>query len=492
MQEVDDTWKNAALYFDGVYEVRATIGGVTYGMDTLVSVSTPRQVFNSSTPTIGSAVSAEIDMEILLGEGATPPPRAAKITLEMRVFIPNDPNHPEPSAWVPKGTYYIDSRKYDETGTVLTLHGYDAMQLTEAVYLDKYGSYDNEESWPRTAKSIVADIADAIGSVVPMNTLQGSVTYPGNYTMREMLQHIGAANGGNFVMDEYNQLKFVPLSVSIYQNPVQNLRENCAAFSRDESTGKFTEVTLTGGEEDRVAGTYESGSFRVSATCPWATQADADRALDVIKNWNYLPFEATDTLLDPAVELGDMVEVNGYRVIVCKIERTLDKMSTANISAPTDEELGHEYPYLFGGYKGNHALPDAELANKVAGLDKKFDSLTSDFGDLSTDFDGLNTDLNSVKALANAANNTAANANNVAQSATERLNEMSIGRTLKLEFDKWSQGSFTETIGTDAASYEVNYVVQFGTTGEPIKIVSADGHALEIVWSAPAEDGGAA
>lgn len=80
--------------------------------------------------------------------------------------------------------------------------------------------------------------------------------------------------------------------------------------------------------------------------CPWATQQMANNLLASVKDVRYTPYEAAGALLDPAAELGDGVTINGVYGMLASIDVDADAMFAPDISAPGEEEIDHEYPYL--------------------------------------------------------------------------------------------------------------------------------------------------
>lgn len=107
----------------------------------------------------------------------------------------------------------------------------------------------------------------------------------------------------------------------------------------------YTGVILWYDDENAYRAGDDSGRV-LEAECPWATQEMADNMLSAISGYVYRPYSATGAILDPAAELGDAVVVGGVCSILAAIDTTFDAMCAADISAPADEEVDHEYPYL--------------------------------------------------------------------------------------------------------------------------------------------------
>lgn len=78
---------------------------------------------------------------------------------------------------------------------------------------------------------------------------------------------------------------------------------------------------------------------------PFGTQAMADNMLASLKGYQYQPYEAQGALLDPAAEIGDAVNMRGAYGGIYTRERTFGRLMKADVSAPHDEEINHEYQY---------------------------------------------------------------------------------------------------------------------------------------------------
>nr|DAX72546.1 MAG TPA: hypothetical protein [Caudoviricetes sp.] len=83
----------------------------------------------------------------------------------------------------------------------------------------------------------------------------------------------------------------------------------------------------------------------LTVTIPYGTPQMARDILARLQGQSYQSYEASTALLDPAAELGDAVEVRGVFGGIYKRDRKLDKLYSADIAAPGDEEIDHEYPY---------------------------------------------------------------------------------------------------------------------------------------------------
>lgn len=119
----------------------------------------------------------------------------------------------------------------------------------------------------------------------------------------------------------------------------------------------YTGVRLWYDDEQFFFAGDETGRV-LEADNPWATQSMAESVLASISGYSYQPFEAGSAILDPAAELGDGVNVGGVYGPLASITTRFDAMCAADIAAPADEEIDHEYPYLSPAereYKRNKA-----------------------------------------------------------------------------------------------------------------------------------------
>ncbi len=123
---------------------------------------------------------------------------------------------------------------------------------------------------------------------------------------------------------------------------------------------------------------YEAGTDTgrtLELTNPWGTQQMANDILAKIRGYQYQPLTAEGALLDPAAELGDGIAVNGVYSGLYKQQLTFDPLFSANIEAPQDEEIDHEYPYetsqnreitrQFANVKSQFTVQAAEIAARV-------------------------------------------------------------------------------------------------------------------------------
>jgi hypothetical protein len=76
---------------------------------------------------------------------------------------------------------------------------------------------------------------------------------------------------------------------------------------------------------------------------PWATQENIDALLLQLLGFIYAPFTAEKARLDPAVEIGDSVEIYGVHSNAYSISTDFSGAMLSDVAAPENTEVDHEY-----------------------------------------------------------------------------------------------------------------------------------------------------
>ncbi len=184
-------------------EMRVNIAGEDYGQDRIVSLETSGGVFDQ--PDIGNCASRQIDLT-LRNPGSIP--RSARMLVFVRLVLED-----EASEWIPKGVFYISTRRLDTRTGYLELHGFDAMRRAGEVW-----DIDPHANWPMNQQEAVADIARQMGvEVDPRTALSGGfpVDYPvdedGDLAMADVLEGIAVSEAGNWVISDEGKLLLLRL-----------------------------------------------------------------------------------------------------------------------------------------------------------------------------------------------------------------------------------------------------------------------------------------
>lgn len=80
---------------------------------------------------------------------------------------------------------------------------------------------------------------------------------------------------------------------------------------------------------------------------PWGTQRQAQTILNSLqaRGLQYQPYKADGAMLNPAAEIGDGITISDVYSGIYKINRNYTPLMAADLEAPQDEEVDHEYPY---------------------------------------------------------------------------------------------------------------------------------------------------
>ena len=205
MQAVSNLWKQIFAEPGHLTEVRAVIGGVTYNIDKIFSITQTRNIFSSNSPTIGCCCSSVLDIEII---PTSPVPRMAPIVVTTRLKSADGTQYSE---WIDAGTYYVDTRSKERDGLTMHFTAYDSMLKADQPYLQN----SEIDEWPCDENDVVDEIAALMGVTVDERTVLAGydVNYPAqDWTMREVLGWIAAANCGNWIITPQNELYLIPLN----------------------------------------------------------------------------------------------------------------------------------------------------------------------------------------------------------------------------------------------------------------------------------------
>ena len=221
IDEYKDWIDFGALFLEGSYIDSKTAILVESGSpddgireNALMSLNTSNQLFPDNCPSIGNAISAQINI-VLLDVGFNIP-RMAEIRPYVRVT-----DGENTSEWIQQGVYYIDTRyvtKNDDGLDVWTITGFDAMLKADQQY-----PYDAQAKASAVIKNIAGlmglkedDIDPHVWEVIPING--GDVIQcSGEYTAREHLQYIAALYGGNWTMTNEGRLNLVRINDYPYE-----------------------------------------------------------------------------------------------------------------------------------------------------------------------------------------------------------------------------------------------------------------------------------
>ena len=140
---------------------------------------------------------------------------------------------------------------------------------------------------------------------------------------------------------------------------------------------------------------YEAGNDTgrtMEVTCPYGTQEMANNLLDQLGGYTYQPAQATDALMDPAAELGDAVTIGGVYTVLASVTTAWDRLMTADIGAPGQDEIDSEYPYISRQTSQiNYQLATlrSQISQTSEAITLRVDGLEDQYAQLQVTIDGV-------------------------------------------------------------------------------------------------------
>ena len=359
-QNVSELWKTLWNMRNTRHEYAFEISGVWYGSDHEVEHSADGALFEDFG--IGNAYIASL----ALGLYANDVPKGAEIRRYVRLV-----NGDIVSEWLPKGVFFAKERKED--GVFWNVSAMDAMRKADIVWKP-----DQSLVFPLPMRAAVNEFCRIMGVELDDRSViseEYTIDYPANdYTIRNELEFIAAAHGGNFIMSEVGKLRMLPLisapketnhlvnergaailiggaAILVGDAPISDMGQSAsekyfvgADLVASSNNGKYkpvSRITLAVDDSNVITAGDDSG-MELYAFCPHATQKMVDALLEKLRGYTYQAFEADEANLNPSAELGDGITVGGIYGVISKLR--YDGSGYVGISAPGKAELEDGYP----------------------------------------------------------------------------------------------------------------------------------------------------
>jgi hypothetical protein len=147
----------------------------------------------------------------------------------------------------------------------------------------------------------------------------------------------------------------------------------------------YSKVTVTDGTNSYTSGDNTGRELTVNVPLLPSIKGDtlAANILAAVKNYRYQPYEAADALLDPAAELGDGVTVGGIYGGIHAKTTTFSRLFRATVSAPAEEEIDNEYPYL-SAQERDAVRQKKQTAQNTADIATNTSDIETNAGDIAT------------------------------------------------------------------------------------------------------------
>ena len=370
MRETSALYKRLRSERDSHYEERILRGPATYGMHAIKSINIhPTLLKNENGPAIGCTASAICLLTI--AEISDNWPRMASFTVQARLCSADDT---EKSEWLSLGEFWTDQRKETKGGD-LSITAYDGMLRLKQSWTDKIPETELPAEWPITAARAAQLLQDATGILLDERfQLDDTVAFVGLDTLSTALDiwaDIAAAHGCNAMMTPEGKISLVPLkkiegdaasaiagiavagiavvgSTGDGSSPSTEALDLGLSMKRLNTTPALQPVSGVELTDDagRIAAAGTSDGYVLKGHCSYSNSAAALLCLDRVSGYTYRPFEIIDVDLDPAVEPGDLIIADDVTYQVMCIDWYIGKWITADLSAPAESEIDHEYSVM--------------------------------------------------------------------------------------------------------------------------------------------------
>lgn len=170
------------------------------------------------------------------------------------------------------------------------------------------------------------------------------------------------------------------------------LGRRLAEFSPGIASQPITKVELLDENGDVVGVSGSDTGRTLTALQPDGTNAMAAAILAKVSGYKHIGYEGSEALLDPAVELGDAVTVDGLYVPLIALDMTFDPMLAPNISAPDADEIDDEYPYKSPTQRQierNMAKTRSLITKTSEAIMLKVEGIDGKYTEVKTTLDGL-------------------------------------------------------------------------------------------------------
>lgn len=170
------------------------------------------------------------------------------------------------------------------------------------------------------------------------------------------------------------------------------LGRRLAEFSPGIASKPITKVELLDENGDVVGVSGSDTGRTLTALQPDGSNAMAAAILAKVSGYKHIGYDGRKALLDPAVELGDAVTVDGHYVPLIALDMTFDPLLAPDISAPDADELDDEYPYKSPTQRQierNFAKARSLITKTSEAIMLKVEGIDGKYTELKTTLDGV-------------------------------------------------------------------------------------------------------
>lgn len=179
------------------------------------------------------------------------------------------------------------------------------------------------------------------------------------------------------------------------------LGRRLAKFSPGIASQPISKVELLNDTGDVVGVSGSDTGRTLTALQPDGTNAMAAAILAKVSGYKHVGYEGSKALLDPAVELGDAVTVDGHYVPLIALDMTFDPLLAPDISAPDADELDDEYPYKSPTQRQierNMAKTRSLITKTSEEINLKVEGIDGRVSDITQTVDGISLSVTSASS----------------------------------------------------------------------------------------------
>lgn len=179
------------------------------------------------------------------------------------------------------------------------------------------------------------------------------------------------------------------------------LGRRLAKFSPGIASQPISKVELLNDTGDVVGVSGSDTGRTLTALQPDGTNAMAAAILAKVTGYKHVGYEGSKALLDPAVELGDAVTVDGLYVPLIAMDMTFDPLLAPDISAPDADELDDEYPYKSPTQRQierNMAKTRSLITKTSEEINLKVEGIDGRVSDITQTVDGISLSVTSASS----------------------------------------------------------------------------------------------
>lgn len=125
---------------------------------------------------------------------------------------------------------------------------------------------------------------------------------------------------------------------------IVSIAQNAASLTAGKQYGEYSKVILHVTDELAYTVGNDTG-MTMELTMPFGSREMAQNILKDLAGYQYQSFDAADALLDPAVQLGDALDVNGIYGGIYSMRSKLGKLYAADVGAPEVKQIDQAFKF---------------------------------------------------------------------------------------------------------------------------------------------------